>query len=53
MCLVEDLESWEKEHGEIPDGSAILVDSGWSYKYGTPAYTDIIRDDQGNITGKC
>lgn len=46
-----DLEEWEKLYGKIPDNAAVLVNSGWSKKYGEPGYTDIVRDEQGTITG--
>lgn len=47
----DDLIAWEKKYGNIPDGAAILVNSGWSQKYGTLAFTDIIYDEHGNVTG--
>lgn len=51
IFVAVDLIAWEKEHGEIPDNAAVLVNSDWSRKYGTAAYTDIVRDDSGRITG--
>ena len=33
---VEDFVDWEKEHGLIPEGSVVLVKSGWSKYYPDP-----------------
>ena len=30
---VSDLEAWEAEHGRIPDGAILLLDSGWGDKW--------------------
>lgn len=32
----EDLESWEDENGEVPEGSVVLLDTGWSAKWDNP-----------------
>jgi kynurenine formamidase/D-alanyl-D-alanine dipeptidase len=46
---VEDVEAWEREHGTIPEGSAVLLRTGWSARWGdrkryfgddTPGRTD-------------
>ena len=31
---VEDVEAWEREHGTIPEGSAVLLRTGWSARWG-------------------
>lgn len=49
---LDDLVSWEESYGRIPERAAILVNSGWSKKYGTPDFLSIVRDTDGNITGK-
>lgn len=51
ISLLGDLETWEQGNGRIPDGSAILVNSGWSDKYGSYEYTGIVRDENNTITG--
>lgn len=33
LLLPEHLESWEREHGEMPKNAIVLVDFGWSCKY--------------------
>ena len=36
---VADLEAWEEEHGEIPEGAVVIMRSGFGLKYGNkPAY---------------
>ena len=29
QVTVEDLQAWEKKHGQIPTGSIVLMNSGW------------------------
>ena len=29
MLSVEDIKAWEKEHGRIPDGAIVLLNTGW------------------------
>ncbi|MFI6318319.1 cyclase family protein [Nonomuraea sp. NPDC050556] len=38
---VGDLKAWEKEHGPIPRGSAIILWTGWEAKWGTAAYANL------------
>jgi kynurenine formamidase len=33
---VADLESWEAEHGRLPDGSVLLLRTGWGSRWGDP-----------------
>jgi len=36
---VADLEAWEEQHGEIPEGAVVIMRSGYGLKYGDkPAY---------------
>ena len=35
QLAVEDLTAWEAEHGELVDGTAVLVRTGWSSRWGT------------------
>jgi kynurenine formamidase len=37
LISVEDLTSWEAEHGRIPDGAILLVRTGWDSRYGDRA----------------
>lgn len=41
---VDDLQAWEMEHGEIPEGAFVLMHSGWEHRIGSPAY---IGDESG------
>jgi kynurenine formamidase len=34
MLTVDDLKAWEKQHGELPEGAAVLLYSGWDAKTG-------------------
>lgn len=39
MVTVEDIQAWESEHGELPEGAFVLMYSGWEAKLGDdPAY---------------
>lgn len=44
---VRDLQAWEKEHGPIPHGSAIILWTGWGDRWGTEAYANL--DAKGTI----
>lgn len=45
--LVEDIEAWESEHGELPAGAIVLVNSGWDVRYNTPE--DYINADADGV----
>jgi kynurenine formamidase len=34
LISIEDLTSWEAEHGRIPEGAILLVRTGWDTRYG-------------------
>jgi len=34
---VRDLEAWEEEHGWIPAGSAVVLNTGWAFRWAEPA----------------
>jgi len=36
---IADLESWEEEHGRIPDESMVIIWTGWDAKWGTADFT--------------
>ncbi|HEU4422198.1 MAG TPA: cyclase family protein [Pilimelia sp.] len=44
---VEDLRRWERRHGRIPSGAAVILWTGWEDKWGTPAYPNL--DAEGVI----
>jgi kynurenine formamidase len=35
---VDDIKAWERQHGRIPNESAIVIWTGWDKLWGTPAY---------------
>ena len=37
QLTVEDLTAWEAEHGELADGTALLIRTGWSSRWGDRA----------------
>jgi len=41
---VADLVAWESHHGRIPDGSAVVLWTGWGERWGTPAYANTGAD---------
>ncbi len=41
----DDLAAWESQHGEIPDGACIAMNSGWAAK--APGEGFVNRDDEG------
>ena len=41
---VDDLRRWERQHGRIPDGAAVILWTGWEAKWGTPAYANLDAD---------
>jgi kynurenine formamidase len=44
---VEDLKAWERQHGRIPDQSAVVLWTGWESRWGTPSYANL--DAAGTI----
>jgi len=44
IVTVEDLQAWESEHGEIPEGAFVFMYSGWEHLIGSPAF---LGDDSG------
>lgn len=41
---VSDLRAWERRYGQIPQGSAIILWTGWEDRWGTPAYANLDAD---------
>ena len=44
LVMVDDLQAWEMEHGDIPEGAFVMMHSGWDQLLGTQAFL-------GNETG--
>lgn len=38
---VADLEAFERRHGPIPRGAAVILWTGWAERWGTPAYANL------------
>lgn len=41
---VDDLRAWERRHGRIPSGAAVLLWTGWDARWGTPDYANADAD---------
>jgi kynurenine formamidase len=41
---VDDLRAWERRHGRIPRGAAVILWTGWEDRWGTPAYPNLDAD---------
>lgn len=37
---VADLKAWEAEHGPIPPESAVILQTGWEHRWGTPEFAN-------------
>ncbi len=44
---VDDLRRWERRHGRIPRGAAVILWTGWESRWGTPGYANL--DAEGVI----
>jgi kynurenine formamidase len=44
---VDDIRAWERRHGRIPRGAAIVLWTGWSSRWGTDDYANL--DEHGKI----
>ena len=44
---VADLRRWERRHGRIPQGAAVILQTGWETRWGTPAYANF--DSEGGL----
>jgi kynurenine formamidase len=44
---VDDLKQWERRHGRIPAGAAVVLWTGWDARWGTPAFPNL--DAEGRI----
>jgi kynurenine formamidase len=42
---IEDLRAFERRHGRIPRGAAVILWTGWEDRWGTPAYANIGPDE--------
>ena len=41
---VADLRAWERRHGRMPGGAAVVLWTGWEAKWGTDAYANLDAD---------
>lgn len=41
---VADLQRWERRHGRIPRNAAVILQTGWETRWGTPAYANVDAD---------
>ncbi|MEU0877027.1 cyclase family protein [Lentzea sp. NPDC005914] len=41
---IDDIKAWERKHGRIPNGSMVVLWTGWDAKWGTPAYPNLDAD---------
>lgn len=41
---VADLQRWERRHGRIPSGAAVILQTGWASRWGTPRYPNLDAD---------
>jgi kynurenine formamidase len=44
---IADIKAWERRHGRIPTGAAVVLWTGWEAKWGTDAYANL--DEEGRI----
>ena len=44
LLQISHVESWEREHGRIPDGAWVLIRSGWSKRVGREAFLNVGPD---------
>ena len=49
LVTVEDVTAWEEEHGRVPEGSAVLIRTGWAARW--PDALAYLGDDTPGETG--
>ena len=49
LATVEDVTAWEDEHGRVPEGSAVLIRTGWAARW--PDALAYLGDDTPGETG--
>lgn len=50
---VEELEAWENLHGTIPDGSVVLIRTGWGAKsHNLLEYSGLDEEKRNNFPGE-
>ena len=49
LVTVEDVTAWEDEHGRVPEGSAVLIQTGWATRW--PDALAYLGDDTPGETG--
>jgi kynurenine formamidase len=48
---IEDLTNWEKRHGRIPDKAWLVMQSGWSARWGTPGFLNLDANSKDHYPG--
>ncbi len=51
MLEASDIEAWEAEHGEIPEGAVVFMNSGWDSRWPTDDYRNADADGGQNYPG--
>ncbi|MEC3982710.1 cyclase family protein [Amycolatopsis sp. H20-H5] len=41
---IDDLKAWERRYGRIPDGSMVVLWTGWESRWGTPSFPNLDTD---------
>jgi kynurenine formamidase len=41
---IDDIKSWERRYGRIPNNSMVIMWTGWEARWGTPAYANLDAD---------
>lgn len=44
---IEDIKVWERQYGRIPNGSMVVLWTGWESRWGTPAFPNL--DESGRV----
>jgi kynurenine formamidase len=49
--MPDDIRAWEAAHGALPAGCCVIMNSGWSARYGTPQANGRGADGQSHVPG--
>ena len=44
QLTIADIQQWERAHGRIPNNAAVILQTGWDTRWGTPAYPNFDAD---------
>jgi len=42
--MIDDIKAWERQNGRIPNGSMVIMWTGWDSRWGTPRYPNLDAD---------